>query len=133
MWESYLKVVHECCSDALHILDRFHIVAKMNKTLDEVRAEESRRMKHKGQEPVLKKIAHSLRENPELIINYFRAQKLLPAAIVEGFNNKAKVTTRKSYGFRIFRVLELALSTLLSNALLSTQYDPLQFPLWPPS
>jgi hypothetical protein len=34
----------EKCSEALHILDRFHIVAKMNKARDEVRAGESRRM-----------------------------------------------------------------------------------------
>ena len=44
MWEPYLKVIREKCSEAPHILDRFHIVAKMNKALDEVRAEESRRM-----------------------------------------------------------------------------------------
>src|SRR6266849_9691868 len=43
MWEPYLKVIREKCSEALHILDRFHIVAKMNKALDEVRAGESRR------------------------------------------------------------------------------------------
>ena len=42
MWEPYLKVIREKCSEALHILDRFHIVAKMNKALDEVRAGESR-------------------------------------------------------------------------------------------
>ena len=30
MWEPYLKVIREKCSEALHILDRFHIVAKMN-------------------------------------------------------------------------------------------------------
>jgi transposase len=35
--------------------DRFHIVAKMNKALDEIRAEETRRMKHEGSDPVLKK------------------------------------------------------------------------------
>ena len=29
--------------------------------------------------------------------------------MVEGMNNKAKVTMRRSYGFRTFRVLELAL------------------------
>ena len=29
--------------------------------------------------------------------------------MVEGLNNKAKVTMRKSYGFRTYRVLELAL------------------------
>jgi len=28
---------------------------------------------------------------------------------VEGLNNKAKVTMRKSYGFRTFRITELAL------------------------
>ena len=55
MWEPYLKVIREKCSDALHILDRFHIVAKMNKALDEVRAGESRRMAREGFMPVLKK------------------------------------------------------------------------------
>jgi hypothetical protein len=39
----------------------------------------------------------------------FRAQKLLSSGVVEGLNNKAKVTMRKPYGFRTFRVLELAL------------------------
>jgi transposase len=46
---------------------------------------------------------------PRLILNYFRAQKLLSSGVVEGLNNKAKVTMRKSYGFRTFRCLELAL------------------------
>ena len=57
----------------------------------------------------MKKIARSLREHRELILNYFRAQKLLSIGVVEGLNNKAKVTMRKSYGFRTFRCLELAL------------------------
>jgi transposase len=182
MWEPYLKVIREKCSEALHILDRFHIVAKMNKALDEVRASETRRMQQEGREPVLKKsrwlllrrgdhlggeqrfrlrdllrynlktirayllkesfqqlweynapawagkfldewcrqtmrsriepmkkIARSLRQHRELILNYFRAQKLLSSGVVEGLNNKAKLTMRKSYGFRTFRTLELAL------------------------
>jgi transposase len=182
MWEPYLKVIREKCSEALHILDRFHIVAKMNKALDEVRAGESRRMSQEGYAPVLKKsrwlllkreenlkteqrfrlrdllrynlktvrayllkeafqqlweynsptwagrfldqwcrqvmrsriepmkkIARSMRQHRELILNYFRAQKLFSSGVVEGLNNKAKVTMRKSYGFRTFRVLELAL------------------------
>jgi transposase len=182
MWQPYLKVIREKCSQALHILDRFHIVAKMNLALDDVRAEESRRMKREGRVPVLKKsrwlllrreqnlkdeqrfrlrdllrynlktvrayllkeafqqlwdynsptwagkfldewcrqtmrsrieplkkIAQSLRQHRELILNYFRAQKLLSSGVVEGLNNKAKVTMRKAYGFRTFRVLELAL------------------------
>jgi len=57
----------------------------------------------------MKKIARSLRKHRELILNYFRAQKLLSSGVVEGLNNKAKVTMRKSYGFRTYRVLELAL------------------------
>src|SRR5450631_3210060 len=57
----------------------------------------------------MKKIARSMREHRELILNYFRAQKLLSSGVVEGLNNKAKVTMRKSYGFRTFRTLELAL------------------------
>jgi len=32
----------------LHILDRFHIVAKMNKALDEVRVEETRTLDARG-------------------------------------------------------------------------------------
>ena len=182
MWEPYLKVIREKCSDALHILDRFHIVAKMNKALDEIRAVEARRLVSQGLAPVLKKsrwlllkreenlkveqrfrlrdllrynlktvrayllkeafqqlwdynspawagkfldewrrqvmrsrieplkkIARTLRLHRELILNYFRAQKLLSSGVVEGLNNKAKVTMRKSYGFRTFRCLELAL------------------------
>jgi transposase len=182
MWEPYLKVIREKCSEALHIPDRFHIVAKMNKALDEVRAGESRRMLREGYMPVLKKsrwlllkreenlkteqrfrlrdilrynlktvrayllkeafqqlwdynapywagefldewcrqvmrsriepmkkIARSLREHRELILNYFRAQKMFSSGVVEGLNNKAKLTMRKAYGFRTFRTLELAL------------------------
>ena len=55
VWQPYLKVIREKCSQALHILDRFHIVAKMNLALDDVRAEESRRMRREGRVPVLKK------------------------------------------------------------------------------
>src|SRR5207245_10263188 len=55
MWRPYLHVVREKCSQALHILDRFHIVAQMNKALDEVRAAEARQMAREGHEPLLKK------------------------------------------------------------------------------
>jgi transposase len=57
----------------------------------------------------MKKIARSLRLHRELILDYFCAQKLLSSRVVEGLNNKAKVTMRKAYGFRTFRVLQLAL------------------------
>ena len=55
MWEPYLKLIRERCSEALHILDRFHIVSNMNKAVDKVRAEETSHMKRAGREPVLKK------------------------------------------------------------------------------
>ena len=57
----------------------------------------------------MKKIARSLRNHRELILNYLRTQRLLSSGVVEGLNNKAKVSMRKSYGFRTYRVLELAL------------------------
>ena len=50
-----LTVIRERCSQAIHILDRFHIVAKMNTALDQVRAGEARRLARDGYEPVLKK------------------------------------------------------------------------------
>jgi transposase len=57
----------------------------------------------------LKKVARTLRAHRELILNYFRARKEFSSGVIEGLNNKAKVTMRKSYGFRTFRVTELAL------------------------
>jgi site-specific recombinase XerD len=44
MWKPYLKVIEKHCINALNILDRFHVVAKMNLTIDEVRSAEARRM-----------------------------------------------------------------------------------------
>jgi transposase len=182
MWKPYLRVIRERCSQALHILDRFHIVAKMNDALNEVRAQEARRMKQEGYEPVLKKtrwlllkrkgnlkhkekgrlrdllsynlrtvrayllkedfqqfweyasptwagkfldhwcrqtmysrikpmkkVARTLRSHRELILNWFKAKKRFSSGIVEGLNNKAKLTMRKSYGFRSPEILEMAL------------------------
>lgn len=55
MWKPYLDVIKEKAPQALHILDRFHIVAKVNKAIDEIRATEARKMQADGYEPVLKK------------------------------------------------------------------------------
>lgn len=55
MWQPYLKVIRKKASQALHILDRFHIVARLNKALDEVRAAEAKHMARQGYEPVLKR------------------------------------------------------------------------------
>jgi len=48
MWKPYLQLIEQHCSQALNILERFHIVAKMNKALDEVRAAEARRLVQDG-------------------------------------------------------------------------------------
>lgn len=53
MWKPYLDVIRARAGHALNILDRYHIMAKMNKAIDEVRAGEARRLKADGYEPVL--------------------------------------------------------------------------------
>lgn len=55
----------------------------------------------------MKKVAKTLRAHRELILNYFRAKKQFSREVVEGLNNKAKVTMRKSYSFRTFRITEI--------------------------
>jgi transposase len=182
MWKPYLKVIAKKASQAIHVLDRFHIMQKMSKAIDKVRAGEARQMKADGYEEVLKHsrwcflkrpenltdkqtvklsellkynlksvrayllkedfqrfweyvspgwaakfldqwctrtmrskiepmkdIAKSLRSHRELILNWFRAKGAISAGIVEGLNNKVKLTTRKSYGFRTYEAIETAL------------------------
>ena len=182
MWRPYLTVIAKKAAGAIHVLDRFHIMAKMNKALDEVRAQESRALVAKGYEPVLKgtrwlllkrpenltekqepklaellrynlrsvrayllkedfqffwdyispywagqfldrwctrtmrskiepmkKMARTLQAHRPLLLNWFRAKGAVSAATVEGFNCKAKLTLRKSYGFRTYRAMEIAL------------------------
>ena len=182
MWKPYLQLIAKHCTRALNILDRFHVVAKMNLALDDVRAAEARRMLQDGYEPVLKKsrwcllkrpenltdnqrmklrdvlrynlasvrayllkedfrtfwdydsptwagkfldqwctqvmrsriepmkkFAHTVRTHRELLLNYFRARKAFSSGVIEGLNNKAKVTMRKAYGFRTFRITEISL------------------------
>jgi transposase len=79
MWEPYLKLIRERCSEALHILDRFDIVSNMNKALDKVRAEETGRMKREGREPVLKKSRWLPLKRSEKLQNeqHFRLRDLL--------------------------------------------------------
>jgi transposase len=48
MWKPYMKVIRKKAANALHILDRFHIVQHLNRALDKIRADEIRQMKQKG-------------------------------------------------------------------------------------
>jgi transposase len=65
MWKPYLKVIAECAGQAVHVLDRYHVMAKMNKAIDEVRADEAKRLKRDGYEPVLKHSRWVLLKRPE--------------------------------------------------------------------
>jgi len=182
MWQPYLKVIAEKLGRAIHVLDRFHVMQKFGKALDEIRAEESKRLERDGYEPVLKrsrwcflkrpgnltekqtvklsellkynlrtvrayllreefqrfweyksawwaekflaewtgrvmrsrlepmkKVARTIRSHQPLILNWFRARGEVSSGAVEGLNNKVKLVTRKSYGFRTPEVPKLAL------------------------
>jgi transposase len=65
MWKPYLDLIAKHCKQALNILDRFHVVAKLNVALDEIRASEARRMAREGFEPVLRKKRWCLLKRPE--------------------------------------------------------------------
>jgi transposase len=65
MWKAYVKVIKKKAPQALHILDRFHIVAMINKAIDEVRASEYRQMQKDGYEPMLKKTRWCLLKRKE--------------------------------------------------------------------
>ena len=56
----------------------------------------------------MKHVAKMLRRHRELILNWFRSKKAFSSGIVEGLNGKAKVTTRKAYGYKTFKMLEIA-------------------------
>jgi transposase len=57
----------------------------------------------------MKKVARMLRAHQELLLNWFRAKGEISAAAVEGLNNKIRVVTRRSYGFRTYDAMETAL------------------------
>jgi transposase len=57
----------------------------------------------------MKRVARTLRGHRKLLLNWFRAKGSISGGAVEGFNNKAKLTMRKAYGFRTYRALEVAL------------------------
>lgn len=57
----------------------------------------------------LKKVARMLKKHRPLLLNWFRAKGQFSNGVVEGFNTKAKLTTRKAYGFRTYHGAEIAL------------------------
>jgi transposase len=63
----------------------------------------------------LKTFAKTLRDHRNLLLNWFRARQAFSQGAVEGFNNKARVTTRRAYGFRTYRHAEIALYHALGD------------------
>jgi len=57
----------------------------------------------------MKKVARMLRTHEPLLLNWFRAKGEISSGAVEGLNNKIRVVTRRSYGFRTFEAMEIAL------------------------
>jgi len=182
MWRPYLNVIGTKLTQAVHVLDRFHVMQQFSKAIDQIRADEAKRLEREGYEPVLrksrwcllkrpenrtdkqtvklsellrynlrtvraylqredfqrfweytspawagkfldewtgrvmrsrlepmKKVARTLRNHRPLILNWFRARGEVSAGAVEGLNNKVKLVTRRSYGFRTPEVAKLAL------------------------
>lgn len=79
MWKGYLQVVRERLPQAIHVLDRFHIVANLNRALDEVRAAESRRLKAANDTTTLKHSRWCLLKRPENLTRKQRAVSDQPA------------------------------------------------------
>ena len=63
----------------------------------------------------MKNVARMLRSHQSLILNWFHAKEQIALGAVEGLNNKAKVTTKRAYGFKSFEVVKLALYHTLGD------------------
>jgi transposase len=63
----------------------------------------------------MKKIARSLRGHRHLILNWFRARGTISSGVVEGFNGRVKLTTRKAFGFRTSQGIETPLFHVLGR------------------
>lgn len=182
LWKAYLTVVAKMLPNAVHMLDRFHVVQHLNGAVDELRRRESaaagktaagkrlkkmrwsllkrgtrvlgkareklhalirshsktargyvlkeaflhfwtyrhptwaraflvqwiRRVKRSRLPPMIK-VARMIEKHQPLILNWIRARREVRTGAVEGFNNKARVITKRAYGFRTYETLELAL------------------------
>ena len=62
-----------------------------------------------------KKFARTLRQHRRELLNWFAARGRFAQGATEGFNKKARVTTRKAYGFRTYEHAEIALYHALGD------------------
>ena len=63
----------------------------------------------------MKDVARMVRSHRDLILNWFRARGQFSSGVVEGFNGKARVITKRAYGFRTSGALEVALYHALGD------------------
>jgi len=52
---------------------------------------------------------------PGVVAQLLQAQKQFSSGVIEGLNNKAKITLRKAYDYRTFRTAELSLHHVLGR------------------
>jgi len=188
MWQAYVKAIGNYLPDAVHILDRFHIVKLLNEAVDKVRRQEAAQLRKEGvdllkglkyvflkrpenltdgqhaslqallnkrwlctvraylwkekfelfwqyQSPYwarrylwrwckgamrsrlapIKKFVGTIRAHEDLLMNWFKAKKQFSSGAVEGMNRKINVITRRSYGFRSYEVMKIALYHVLGD------------------
>ena len=65
MWRPYLNVIKKKASQAINILDRFHIMKKFNEAIDQIRRDEVKSFKAEKQENVLLNGRWLLLKRPE--------------------------------------------------------------------
>ncbi len=58
----------------------------------------------------MKKFGGTLRNHEDLLMNYFKAEKLYSSGIVEGLNLRINRCMRKAYGYRSFELLQRSAS-----------------------
>jgi transposase len=57
----------------------------------------------------MKRVARTLRKHRPLLLNWFKAKGEISSGAIEGLHNKIRVVTRRSYGFRTYKAMELGL------------------------
>ena len=188
MWKPFLNVIKNRASQAVQVLDRYHIMTHFSKAIDQIRAGEAKALAETGKGQILKnsrwtllkrpenltekqevkldelvqynlksvrayllkeefnqlwtykspawagkflkrwttralrsrlepmkKVARMIRRHQDLILNWFRAKGQVSNGTVEGFNGKARVCTKRAYGFRTYRCIEVALFHTLGD------------------
>lgn len=64
---------------------------------------------HSSKIEPMKKIAPMMHTHHPLLFNWFRTKGQLYRSLVDDFNTQAKLTARKSFGFRTYHAMEIAL------------------------